>query len=356
MKTYTVAMIGCGKANETNPGKVSGGFRIGYYHAKAYAANPRTKLVAAVDINKENLAAFQKEFNVPRGFADYRQMLKEVSPDVVSICTFVGLHREMIEVSAKAGVKGILCEKPFVNSPADLVAVKNIAEETGVKLCICHQRRTQAVFDRARQIYNDGTVGAPVLCLAGIQDWDLSEWGSHWLDMFRFFHNDQPVQWVMGQARVRGERGFGHAMEQHAVATFQFTDGSMGMLDGGHGFTKPDMLVLLGTQGTIRLPNEEKLVIDTAKGRVEEDLTGHSRGNGWQNMVDDLVAWLDGGDIPQLGLPRTYGSAELNLATYVSVARGDRVDLPLDEEALKLNEWPLEPVARRNAAKASLPK
>ena len=349
MRTYTVAMIGCGKANEANPGKTNGGFRIGYYHAKSYLANPRARLVAAVDINPENLAAFQREFNVPHGIADYRRMREVVRPDIVSICTFVGLHREMIEACARAGVIGILCEKPFVNSPADLVAVRSLAAETGLKLCICHQRRTQALFDRARQLYNDGTVGAPVLCMAGIQDWDLSEWGSHWLDMFRFLHNDQPVEWVMGQARVRDDRGFGHAMEQHAVATFRFADGSMGMVDAGHHFTGPDMMVLLGTKGVIRIASEDRLVIENSQGRVEEDLTGHPRSNGWNNMVDDLVAWLDGGEVPALGLDRTYGSAELNLAAYLSVLRGDRVDLPFDDEAVQLHDWPLEPVARRHA-------
>ena len=88
-----------------------------------------------------------------------------------------------------------------------------------------------------------------MLCVAGIADWDLSEWGSHWLDMFRFFHNDEPVQWVMCQGRVRDLRGFGHAMESHAVATFRFAGGGMGIVDAGHNVTDPHTMVLLGTEG-----------------------------------------------------------------------------------------------------------
>jgi hypothetical protein len=61
-----------------------------------------------------------------------------------------------------------------------------------------------------------------------------------------------------------------------------------------------------------------------------------------------LIDWIEGGAVPVVGLPRTYGSAELNLAAYVSAVKGDRVDLPFKTEDLKIAEWPVEIVARRN--------
>ncbi len=38
---------------------------------------------------------------------------------------------------------------------------------------------------------------------------------------------------------------------------------------------------------------------------------------------------------------------EVNLAAYLSAVRGDRIDLPLDAEAMALDEWPVEILARR---------
>ncbi|GMV83292.1 MAG: hypothetical protein AMXMBFR7_44760 [Planctomycetota bacterium] len=344
-RTYTAVVIGVGKVGGGGP--KGGGHAIGYQHATMHKAHPRVQLAGGADINAENLKAFQDKFGVPHGFSDHKTMLSELKPDLVSIGTYVGLHRRMIEDSARAGVKGILCEKPFMNSPADLKAVERIAEETGVKIVVCHQRRYRPAFERARQIYNDGTVGKPLLCTAGVGGWDLSEWGSHWLDMFRFFHLDQPVKWVFGQARVRETRGYGHAMEDHAVAYFEFENGSKGLLDGGQeidGWT----LTLLGTAGVIRVKNEAVVTVENGSGRTVEDFSAHPRHSAlWHEMLDELLLWIEGGPATRCGHPTMFKSSELNLAVYLSAVKGDRIDLPLSAELQAFNEWPVEALARR---------
>ena len=345
---YTAAVIGVGKAG-SGSGTRAGGFRIGYTHAETFQRNPRVRLTACADVNGDNLRAFMERFYVSQGFADYETMLREAKPDIVSIGTYVGLHRPMIEKAAEAGVRGILCEKPFVASPADLKAVQRVAQTTGVKIVVAHIRRYLPAFARARELYNDGTVGQPMMCVAGIQGWDLSEWGSHWLDMFRFFHNDQPVKWVFGQLRVRGGRGFGHAMEDHGVAYFEFEDGGKAVLDGGSGLNGDVTMALLGTAGSIRVLGEDTLIIQNAMGQREERFAANQFGGmarAWDCLLNDLIAWMDGGDAPMLGLPNVSKSAELNLAAYISAVRGDRVDLPLNDDT---DEWPVEILARRHA-------
>ncbi len=345
---YTAAVIGAGKAGQDS-GTRTGGFRIGYTHAETFKRNPRTQLIACADINPDNLRAFMSRFGVPHGFTEYEAMLHEVKPDLVSIGTYVGLHRPMIEKAAEAGVKGILCEKPFVASPADLKAVQRIAQATGVKIVVAHIRRYLPAFARARQLYNDGAIGQPVMCVAGIEGWDLSEWGSHWLDMFRFFHNDQPVKWVFGQLRVRDTRGFGHAMEDHGVAYFEFENGGKGLVDGGRGLNGGMTMALLGTQGSIRVLGEDTLVIQNAAGQCEERFPAEQFGGwtyAWDCLLNDLIQWVEGGGAPMTGLPNVSRSAELNLAAYISAVRGDRVDLPLEDDT---DEWPVEILARRRA-------
>ncbi|MFZ1771159.1 MAG: Gfo/Idh/MocA family oxidoreductase, partial [Caldilinea sp.] len=110
---YTAAVIGAGKAKDEGFFK-GGGHRIGYTHGETYGRSQRTRLIAVADINAENLHAYQEAFDIDQGFADYREMLATVQPDLVSICTYVGLHRQMIVDACNAGVKGIICEKPFV--------------------------------------------------------------------------------------------------------------------------------------------------------------------------------------------------------------------------------------------------
>ncbi|MBI1336249.1 MAG: hypothetical protein GC164_04725 [Phycisphaera sp.] len=355
-QTYKAAVIGCGKPERGGASKLAGGFRIGYTHGQMYKGVGATRLVAAVDINAENLAAYTRHFEVPQGFDDTHKMLESVRPDLVSICTYVGLHRQMIEACANAGVRGILCEKPFVSSPADLAAVKAVCEKTGCKLVICHQRRMNPTFERARELYNNGTVGQRAMCIAGIPDWDLSEWGSHWLDMFRFFHNDDPVEWVLGQFRVRDTRAFGHAMEDFGVAYFKFKDTGYGLVDAGHkpNAAKPYTMKLIGGEGVINIVGEGELVIDTPSGRTREKQPESNRFPGDQIlMLNDLIRWIEGGPVARLGLPNTYGSSELNLAAYLSAVVGDRVDLPFSDELLKYHEWPVEELQRRFKAKST---
>jgi len=214
-KTYTGAVIGAGAA--ANSCAKGGGHQIGYRHGETLLNHPSVKLTTCADINAENLKAFQTKFSVAGVFLDYKEMLKESRPDIVSICTYVGLHRPMIEACARAGVKGIFCEKPFLPSWTDCQEIQKIAAETGIKIVVAHIRRKFHAFLRARELYNNGTIGKPLICAAGIGGWDMSEWGSHWLDMFCFFHNDQPIKYAMGQARVTTAGGYGHAMEDHAL-------------------------------------------------------------------------------------------------------------------------------------------
>ena len=335
MPHYTAAIIGAGKAKDEGFQK-GGGHRIGYTHGETYTRNAQVKLVAVADINQENLEAYQATFDLAQGFRDYREMLANVQPDIVSICTYVGLHRQMIVDACNAGVKGIICEKPFLAAPTDLQQVAAAAAASGAKIVVPHIRRYFPAFAHAKELYAGGAVGQPLLCMAGIAGWDLSEWGSHWLDMFRFFHDDHPVQWVFGQARVRTLRGYGHAMEDQAVAYFEFAGGGKGLLDGGQAMNGEWTMSLVGTEGVIRVRGENELVIDDGHGRRQVSFVDHPGSSYpaiWDCLLADLVAWLDGGPEPMLGLTNMLKTSELNLAAYLSALRGDRVDLPLDEHA-----------------------
>jgi len=349
MKSYRAAIIGVGVP--VGGGVKGGGHQIGYSHARAYQRHPQVELVSGADINAANLKAFQDVFAPVAGYADYREMLKAESPEIVSICTYVGLHREMIETCARAGVKGIFCEKPFVASPADLAAVRAVAEETGVRIIVAHIRRMMPGYQAIRAIIDSGEIGQLRLMSAGIQDWDLSEWGSHWLDMFRYWNGDKPAQWVLGQARIGETRGYGHAMEEHAVAWFGFENGVRGVVDGGAGMVPDNSMwpSVEGTEGLIHMAGEDEFKVISGRGmRVEkfDQLTPEEAHHAsWADAVQSLITWVDGGAESPLGLTNMAHTSELNLAAYLSIVEQDRMDLPLTDSTYA--EWPLEELVRR---------
>lgn len=335
---YRTAIIGAGKANATQT--KLGGYQIGYTHAGAYQRTAACKLVAVADIVQSHLDAFNDRFDAV-GYLDYRHMLTTERPDIVSICTYVGLHYEMVQAAADAGVKAVLCEKPFMASPQQLTAVRELVARTGIKIGVAHVRRYRPAFTYAQQLFNDGTIGTPIACLAGIQGWDLSEWGSHWIDMYRYLLNEQPVAWVMGQARVRELRGFGHTMEDHATLHMGFVGGARGILDGGQAMAGNDIMTLVGTHGTIAMHDEESLTVTNAHGATSYDFTGQVSWDGcWDAAMADMATWVGTGVEPRIGFSHVIESAEVNLAAYLSAVHRDRIDIPLT--GTYADVWPLE--------------
>jgi predicted dehydrogenase len=310
---------------------------------------PRVQLVAGSSRNPANRAAFTTRFGVPCA-NDHRELLAKHTPALACIATYVGPRREIIEDCVRAGVRLLICEKPFLASPADLAAVRSLVEATGVRIVVAHIRRHCPAYRRATELYAGGAVGRPVLAMSNLDGWDLSEWGSHHLDLMRFFHRDASVRWVMGQGRVRQARGYGHAMEDHAFCALSFDGGGRACLEAGQPSNLPPFSIsLMGEIGVIQVNGDEcTLSVTDARGRHEERLPHAPSGGGWNELWDlllrDLLDWADGGPAPELGVPNQFATSELNLATYVSMLRGDRIDLPLETD---LNEWPLEAIARR---------
>lgn len=339
MKTYTTAVVGVGKLTR---GSGLDGAKIGYQHAINLAGFPRVRLAAGIDLSPENLAAWQEKFGIDGGYLDFDEALRDLQPDTLCIATYVGLHYPMIEKAARAGVRGILCEKPFLNSPAEILRLRALIRETGVKIVVNHMRRYQPMFLRIRDLIRSGRIGQPELFVAGIDNWDLAEWGAHWLDIFRFLNEDRPVQWVFGQTRPGQRHAFGHHLEDHAIAYFHFENGCRAILDAGSRIGDCTM-ALHGSEGTIRLKDEgHALIID--KNGAEALETSSYGPEVWLGPWNALLDWMEGGPEPDLGATNQMLTSELNFAAYISALRGDRIDLPL---VSSLDRWPVDELVER---------
>ncbi len=342
-KISRASLIGVGKPARV--GDEKDGCKIGYIHAEMLAQSPRIQLVSGVDLQQENLTIWQEKFGIERGFLSLEQMLAEDLPDVVGIATYVGSHYPIIEKVARAGVRGILCEKPFLNSPAEWAKLRSLIAETGVKIVVNHMRRHQPLFQEIRRRLLAGGIGQPELMSAGVAGWDLSEWGAHWLDLFRFFNDDATLSWAFGQTRTRALHSFGHCMEDHACGYFAFSNGCRGLVDGGQALGSATM-VIQGSEGVIRVHNEGKAEIFTARGSelLETDSYGPAV---WLAPWHGLLDWMEGGGEPDLGATNQLLTSELNLGLYLSALHGDRVDFPIRSE---LAEWPVDTIARKNTS------
>jgi predicted dehydrogenase len=214
-----------------------------------------------------------------------------------------------------------------------------------VKIVVNHMRRYQPIFIHAKALIDAGRIGKPELMSAGIAGWDLSEWGAHWLDIFRFLNSDCPVQWAFGQTRTRDLRSFGHQMEEHGMGYFHFENGCKALLDGGSAIGSYCMQIN-GSEGTIRLVSEGNGILQTKDGFEEFTLPSYGP-DVWLGVWNALFDWMEGGPEPDLGASNQLLTSELNLALYISALTGDRVDFPLTSD---LDVWPVDAIVRKNQA------
>ncbi len=103
---------------------------------------PNAEIVAVADANEKGLAEAVKRLSAPKGYADYRKMLDEAKPDLVSICPrWLDQHRDMVVAAAERGVRGIYLEKPLCRTLAEADEMIAACQKHKVKAAVAHQTR-----------------------------------------------------------------------------------------------------------------------------------------------------------------------------------------------------------------------
>jgi UDP-N-acetylglucosamine 3-dehydrogenase len=319
MAKLQAAIIGCGgRGNE---------------HAKGYAATDGVEVVAVVDPLKTAADALATKYHVPHTYASYAEMFAAHKPDIVSICTWTGLHAEMIEAAAAAGVRAIHAEKPMAPTWGEAKAEHAACVAAGVQLTFCHQRRFGAQYVKARELAQSGAIGK-ILRLEGACD-NLFDWGTHWFDMFFFYNNETPAEWLMGQIEIEGHKSvFGVPVEGSGLAYIQYANGVQGlMMTGGANGGGCDNRIV-GSDGVIEVNvwkgPELRMLRATESGWETPSLAGVVPPKGDTVLsVLDAIDCLQSGARPTLSSYHALQATELIFATYESSRIGGRVKLPL---------------------------
>ena len=148
---------------------------------------------------------------------DWRSAISHLKPDIVSIATPGGPHREMVEAAAQQGCH-IFCDKPMGANAADARAMLAAVRRANVKHAYGATSCLEPVFSVAHALIADGAVGTltdiDVQVRMGLPtllpySWfhDLSQGGgmlnqifTHGLAQVKFVTDGRPFA-VMGEAR-----------------------------------------------------------------------------------------------------------------------------------------------------------
>ena len=234
-KRYRVAVIG-----STGQGDYGHGIDT------AFRGLERAEIVAVADSNAAGLQLAAQRLKVDAAFADYREMLDRVKPDVVCVGPrWVTDRVAVLQAVAKAGCH-VYCEKPFVADLASADAIQSTFESHRVRLAMAHQWRAMPPVQRALAEIRSSKYGRVLRMRARPKDdargggEELLVHGTHWFDLMIAIAG--PPRWVSGHLRVKGREAtkadrregsepVGPICGDSVLAVFGFEDGVLGSFD-----------------------------------------------------------------------------------------------------------------------------
>ena len=321
---FKAGIIGCGGRGRS--------------HARGYEASPDVDIVACSDPVEAARNAFAEQFNVPNTYENYQEMLANESLDFVSVCTWIALHKDMVIAAANSGIKAIHCEKPMAPTWGDAKALYQACVDNDVVITFCHQRRFGAQFIKAKRLANEGAIGELRRLEAACPN--LLDWGTHWFDMFFFYNNDEPIDWVIGQIDVAEEKTvFGTQVETSGISWLRWKNGVEGLLATGGTGLSGFANRLIGTKGIIDVGGGGTPIRILREGAEWEqpELSGLTPERDATTLsVLDLVHCIKTGREPELSGRKALQATEIIFATYESSRRRAKIHLPLttDDSAL----------------------
>lgn len=186
MSKIRVAVIGCGSIAK-------------YRHIPEYADNANVELIAFVDPIIERAEKYAKELG-GKAFTDYKEMLAEIKPDAVSVCTPNNLHAEMSIEAAKAGAH-VLVEKPMAVTDEEAVAMIEAAKENNVKLMVGHNQRFVPAHEKAKEVLKSGVLGKVLTFRTSFGHPGPDAWSIDGADSW-FFRKEEAIMGAMGDLGV----------------------------------------------------------------------------------------------------------------------------------------------------------
>jgi predicted dehydrogenase len=176
------------------------------FHHEAWGRIPDAQLVAVADLDLERAAGAGVS-----AFNRLDPMLTSAKPDLLDIATPPPTHRAAVETAIAAGIKWIICQKPFCQSLSEAEEVVELAAAAGTKVIIHENFRFQPWYRAARSAMQDGLIGQPMQITFRLRTGDgqgarayldrqpyfqqmpkflVHETAVHWIDTFRYLAGD----------------------------------------------------------------------------------------------------------------------------------------------------------------------
>ncbi|MFF2482768.1 Gfo/Idh/MocA family protein [Paenibacillus sp. NPDC058071] len=237
-KTYKIAIIGCG------------GIANGKHMPSLKKLN-NVEMVAFCDIVRDRAEQAASEYGTPNAsvYTDYKEMLNDMSIDIVHVCTPNDSHSR-IAIDALESGKHVMCEKPMAKTAAEASAMAEAAKRTGKKLTIGYNNRFRSDSQHLKAICESGELGEIYMAKAhairrrAVPTWGvfldeekqgggpLIDIGTHALDLTLWLMNNYKPKVVLGTAyhKLSQRENAANAWGPWDPAKFTVEDSAFGMI------------------------------------------------------------------------------------------------------------------------------
>lgn len=357
-KKYRVAVIG-----HTGRGDYGHGLDT------VWLQMPNCQIVGAADASDRGLAAAVKRLSAPQGFSDYRKMLDETRPELLSVCPrWVDQHRDMVVAAAERGVRGIYLEKPLARTLAEADEMVEVCRKNKVKLVVAHQTRYSPKLKVVEEVIRSGRLGKILeLRARGKEDSrggaeDLWVLGTHVLNLMNvlggaphwcFATLSQSGKPVTSADVKPGAEGIGPLAGDEVHAIYRLSGGATGYFDSlrqAAGRASRFGIAVYGSEGIVEmgtgymppavfLPDSSWSPGRTGKAWVAvssagvgqpEPLKEVSSHAGNMAAASDLIDAVENDRQPKASLDEARTATEMIVAVFESHRQGGPVKMPLD--------------------------
>jgi len=327
------------------------GLGMGRMHIHGYIEAEGAEIVAVSDLDEKRLEGQAELVGKSGLFTDYREMLKEVQPDLVSVALPNKLHEEVTVAALEAGCH-VLCEKPMAMKVEQAMRMREASRRTQRQLGINLNQLYSAQAETFKAWIEAGSLGE---VYHGFTSWTRQDgipgfggWfgqkalsgGGPLIDLG--VHRLAVALWLMGDPEPERVVGYTHHhfgiprakaesqpfdVEDFAAGSIRFRNGASLFLEASwDGFQeKRDMMRLRiqGSKGAIE-DNGEPVAFGKSGGIFHQARLTPKPASA-KSSYDAMVQSLRGGDAFRGTPERGIAIQEILDALYLSAESGREI-------------------------------
>lgn len=267
-------VIGCGRMGAEPGNRFLGPTPQGWLplsHLEALKTIHDINIVGICDANENALKKWGEYYSIQNLYTDFRKMIKDLKPDIVTIATRTPVKYEIIQYLCEHDVKGIYVEKPLTNSLQECKEILANIKAVNIKLAYGVNRRYHATYRQAKKMILDGCIGDILEIFIENAESKLLWTHPHSMDLILFLSGSTSI--VEVQANIPS-----HSVDMVAEqnidsdplienAIFKFSEGFIAYVTK----TKGNNVRVSGTKGNLAILSDGACIRLDTESSIESD-------------------------------------------------------------------------------------